>query len=187
MKDRNFKRNECLMNPITLTVPILKFEYDLWSYYLAIPKNIGDSLIKEGNRRVLCSVNGKDKTHSALMPKGEVYSIYLKKDFMKKNGLSEGDQVQVTLEPDDSAYGMDIPESFQTLLEQDIEGSSLFHGLTKGKQRTLLHLIGKVKNIDSQLAKGLAIMHHLKESDGHLDFKQLNEVIKAFNNRHKHI
>ena len=166
-----------------LTVPILKFEYDMWSYYLAVPKMEGDKLIAKNDRRIVCTIDGCKPIHGALMPKGEVYSIYIKKDFMKKYGLHEGDSVDITLEKDQSAYGMPIPESFQVLLDQDTEGSHFFHQLTKGKQRSLIHLVGKVKNVDSQLAKGLAIMHHMKESNGALDFKRLNVLIKEYNNR----
>ncbi|MEP1033756.1 DUF1905 domain-containing protein [Ekhidna sp.] len=165
-----------------LKVPILKFESDLWSYYLAIPKAIGEQLIEGEDRRVICTIGDGKPIHSALMPKGDVYSIYVKKDFMKKHGLAEGDTVEATMEKDRSEYGMPIPESFQVLLDQDTEGSEYFHMLTKGKQRTLIHLVGKVKNVDSQLAKGLAIMHHLKE-EGELDFKRLNVLIKEYNNR----
>ncbi|WP_436517475.1 DUF1905 domain-containing protein [Ekhidna sp. To15] len=162
---------------------ILKFESDLWSYYVAIPKEIGDQFINGEDRRIVCKIGTGTAIHSALMPKGDVYSIYVKKEFMKKNGLSEGDEVELTLEKDHSEYGMPMPESFQVLLDQDREGSIYFHQLTKGKQRTLIHLVGKVKNVDSQLAKGLAIMHHLKESVGELDFKRLNALIKEYNNR----
>lgn len=165
------------------TAPILKFEYDMWSYYLAIPRSIGDKLIDGDDRRVVCTINNQAPIHSALMSKGDVYSIYVKKEFMKRNGLNEGDEVTVQLEKDKSEYGIPIPESFQVLLDQDAEGSLYFHQLTKGKQRSLIHIVGKVKNVDSQLAKGLAIMHHLKETKGELDFKRLNELIKEYNNR----
>lgn len=170
------------MNKV-IKAPILKFESDLWSYYVAIPKNIGDQFIEGEDRRVICTINNGSSIHSALMPKGDVYSIYVKKEFMKKLGLSEGDEVEVSLEKDKSEYGMPLPESFQVLLDQDVEGSMYFHKLTKGKQRTLIHIVGKVKNVDSQLAKGLAIMHHLKEAKGELDFKRLNVLIKEYNNR----
>ena len=162
---------------------ILKFESDLWSYYVAIPKKIGNEFIEGDDRRVICTIASGIPIHGALMPKGDVYSIYVKKDFMKKHGLAEGDEVDVTLEKDRSEYGMPMPESFRELLDQDTEGSMYFHELTKGKQRTLIHLVGKVKNIDSQLAKGLAIMHHLKEASGELDYKRLNVLIKEYNNR----
>lgn len=163
--------------------PILKFEAELWSYYVAIPKNIGNQFIEGDNRRVQCIINGADPIHSALMPKGEVYSIYVKKEFMKKHNLSEGEEVSVLLKKDTSEYGMPVPESFLVLLDQDEEGAGYFKGLTMGKQRTLVHIVGKVKNVDSQLAKGLAVMHHLKEAKGELDFKRLNVLIKEYNNR----
>lgn len=166
-----------------LTAPILKFEYDLWSYYVAIPKELGNQFIEGDNRRVICTIKDGTPIHGALMPKGEVYSIYVKKDFMKRYGIQEGDEVEVILEKDRSEYGIPIPESFQVLLDQDTEGNIYFHQLTKGKQRSLIHLVGKVKNVDSQLAKGLAIMHHLKEASGELDFKRLNVLIKEYNNR----
>lgn len=166
-----------------LTAPILKFEYDLWSYYVAIPKELGNQFIEEDDRRVICTIKHGTPIHGALMPKGDVYSIYVKKDFMKKYGIQEGDEVEVVLEKDRSEYGIPIPESFQVLLDQDTEGSIYFHQLTKGKQRSLIHLVGKVKNVDSQLSKGLAIMHHLKEASGELDFKRLNVLIKEYNNR----
>ena len=161
---------------------ILKFESDLWSYYLAIPKEIGNEFIEGDDRRVICTIQNGVPIHGALMPKGDVYSIYVKKEFMKKNGLHEGDEVNVMLEKDRSEYGFPVPASFAELLHQDPEGSHYFHALTKGKQRSLIHIVGKVKNVDSQLAKGLAIMHHLKEAEGKLDFKRLNELIKEYNN-----
>lgn len=160
---------------------IQKFENDLWSYFLPVPKSIGDQFIVEKNRRIRCFINDQGPLYYALMPKGDVYSIYLKKEFIKRHGLKEGDEVTLTLEKDESEYGMPVPESFQVLLDQDEEGSNYFHALTIGKQRSLIHVVGKVKNVDSQLAKGLAIMHHLKESTGQLDFKRLNVLIKEYN------
>ena len=168
---------------MNIKAPILKFEYDMWSFYVAIPKKIGDQFVQGDDRRIICTINDEIKIHGALMPKGDVYSIYLKKAMMKKHGLQEGDEVNVKLEKDQSEYGIPLPESFQVLLDQDEEGSRYFHELTKGKQRSLIHLVGKVKNVDSQLAKGLAIMHHLKEAKGELDFKRLNVLIKEYNNR----
>ncbi|SNT13440.1 protein of unknown function [Ekhidna lutea] len=168
---------------ITLSAPILKFESELWSYYVPIPKELGHSLIDGENRRVKCTINSGEPIYTALMHKGDVFSIYVKTDFLKKNGLSEGDEVKVALEKDASEYGMPVPESFQALMDQDDEGLKFFKQLTMGKQRSLIHIVGKVKNVNSQIAKGLAIMHHLKEEKGELDFKRLNVLIKEYNNR----
>jgi len=95
------------------------------------------------------------------------------------------DQVTLKIEKDHSEFGHEVPESFQTLLEQDPIGKAHFDALTPGKQRSLIYVVGKVKNIDSQLNKGLAILDHLKSVNGKLDFKQLNTLIKEYNQRSK--
>lgn len=167
----------------TFKTTLENFHNKLWSYYLPIPKEIGDQFVEGENRRVLCSINGNDPMHSALMHKDGHYSIYVKKEMQKKLGIEEGDQVEVSLEKDTSEFGVPMPESFEVLLAQDDEGRKYFQSLTMGKQRSLIYIVQKVKNVDSQLAKGLAIMHHMKEAKGELDFKRLNVLIKEYNNK----
>ena len=53
--------------------------------------------------------------------------------------------------------------------------------LTPGKKRTLLYLVGNVKNSDSRIRKSLAIADHLTVNKGQIDFKLLNEAFKAYN------
>ncbi len=166
-----------------LTTTLENFNNKLWSYYLPIPKEIGDQFIEGDNRRVLCSINGNEPMHSALMHKDGDYSIYVNTEQKKKLVIEEGDRVTVTLEKDTSEFGIPMPESFEVLLAQDDEGREFFLSLTKGRQRSLTYIVQKVKNVDSQLAKGLAIMHHLKESKGELDYKRLNVLIKEYNNK----
>jgi len=172
-----------MIEPIEFKASILEFDNNLWSYYLAIPKEVGNPFIEGDNRRVKCFINNLDPLRSALMPKGDVFSIYLKKEFLKQHGISPDEKVNVRLEKDYSEYGFLVPESFEILLDQDEEGRKFFKSLSMGKQRSLIYLVTKVKNIDSQLAKGLAIMHHLKEANGKLDFKRLNALIKEYNSR----
>ncbi len=59
----------------------------------------------------------------------------------------------------------------------------IFHTLTLGKQRTLLHLIGKPKSGEVRLRKAIAVINYLKEVNGRLDFKELNLAIKTGNQR----
>jgi hypothetical protein len=57
--------------------------------------------------------------------------------------------------------------------------------LTKGKQRGLIYIVTKVKNTNSRLNKSLAIIEHLKDVKGNLEYKMLNEKIKYYNNLDK--
>jgi len=150
----------------------------LWDFRTFVPNDIAKTLI-DGNRRVLCSFNGLAKIHAALMPDGEGnYFIMINKEIRKKLNLQVGDSLSITLEKDHSKYGMAVPEAFSELCEQDLEGSTFFHSLTKGKQRSLLYVMGKPKSEQKQLEKVLIVFDYLKSVNGKLDFKELNIAFK---------
>lgn len=78
---------------------------------------------------------------------------------------------------------MEMPQVLEAVLEQDPDGSQHFHALTLGKQRNLIYLVSQVKNEQSQMKRSLAMMEHLRENRGELNFKMLNELIKRYNQR----
>ncbi len=161
------------------------FHTKLWGHHLSVPEEIAIEFIEGDNRRVICWLSDSVKIQSALMPAKDYWFILLNKNVRDQLGLEEGQKIEVKIEKDHSEFGLPMPESFRVLLDQDDEGRKHFESLTMGKQRNLVYIVGKVKNVDSQLNKGLAIMDHLKEVKGQLDFKKLNEKIKAYNNRNK--
>lgn len=166
---------------VELQAVVADFKSNLWGHHLLVPGNLVTDLLADGSRRVLCTINGKLTFPCALMPQHGDYFILLGKEVRTKLGLRLSQLVEVQLEKDTSEYGMPMPEEFAEVMAQDEEGQRWFQVLTPGKQRALIHLVGKVKNSDSRIRKALAIMHHLKEVGGKLDFKQLNETIKQYN------
>jgi len=82
------------------------------------------------------------------------------------------------LMPDDSEYGLPLPEELKELFRQDPAGKKLFHALTPGKQRTLLYIVGNVKHTEKKVFRSLAIIRHLKENNGTIDYKKLNTALK---------
>ena len=172
-----------MSHSITFTTTLEDFRSKLFRYHLLISKEVGDPFVEGSNRRITCSINGNTPYQCALMHIEGGYYILVNNQIRKKLGINEGDKISVTIEKDQSEFGHEVPESFQVLMDQDKDGREFFEQLTKGKQRSLIYLVNKVKNVDSQLAKGLAIMHHLKESSGELNFKRLNVLIKEYNNR----
>ena len=161
------------------------FNSKLWGYHFPVPEEIAQKYIEGANRRVICLINSNYKMHCALMPYTAGHFILINKDLVKRFDLKLGEKVSLGIEKDTSTFGREVPESFLVLLEQDETGKSFFQALTPGKQRSLVYLVSKVKNIDSQLSKGLAILDHLKREKGALDFKKLNEIIKEYNQRAK--
>ncbi|WP_162340125.1 DUF1905 domain-containing protein [Cyclobacterium salsum] len=158
------------------------FHSDLWQYHLPVPEEVVRELTREGNKRIICTLNDSHTFSAALMKCQDYWFVLVNKKIKTTLRLNPESLVQVSLTSDFSEFGHSLPEPLQLLLEQDELFSKHFYALTKGKQRSLVYLTGKVKNPQSQLNKALAIMTHLKETGGELNFKQLNEKIIYFNN-----
>lgn len=168
---------------VKINTTLQTFDWSVWYYHFPIDKQTTQQLSSEDHKRVICVVNGAVCMNSALMPYGEGSYIMVNKAIREKLGLKEGDEVTLELEKDTSEYGMPMPESLQVMLDQDELGSKHFHALTPGKQRSLIYIVSKVKSIDKQINKSLAILDHLKDVHGKLDFRMLNEKIKEYNSR----
>lgn len=157
----------------------------VFGLHFPVPNKIAIPLINGDNRRVICIINGEKEISSGLMPFGEYWYLLVNQSLKKELHLEIGDTVSLELKKDESPYGMPMPEELATVLEQDAEGNAQFHNLTPGKQRNLIYLVSNVKNVESRLNKAFAIVDHLKEKPGKLDFKQLNAKIKDYNQRNK--
>lgn len=155
-----------------------------WGNFITVPDEVAASLIEGKKRRVICTLNEQEEYQCALLPKGEKstggYMILVNNARRKKLRLQVGSTVMVSLRKDDSKYGMPMPEEFEEIMKQDEEVDKYFHALTKGKQRSLLHVIGKPKGAAKRLEKAIVLAEYLKANNGHLDFKALNEAFKNY-------
>ena len=106
------------------------------------------------------------------------YFISVNKKIRDKLKLTPGTEVIVHLEKDESEYGLPMPEEFMESLIQDEIGNQIFHSLTPGKQRTLIYIAGSVKDTQKRINRALAIITHLKNTNGKINFKQLYEAMK---------
>lgn len=150
----------------------------MWYFMIPVPLDIASQLKKQ-SKRVICQINEGEPYHAALTPDGSGNDyVLVNKERRNKMKIEVGDSVSISLKSDDSTYGMAVPAVFPVLCEEDPEGSSYFHKLTPGKQRTLLHLMGKPKSEQKQLEKALIIFDYLKSVEGALDFKELNIAFK---------
>ncbi|WP_373398790.1 YdeI/OmpD-associated family protein [Algoriphagus halophilus] len=158
------------------------FEFNHWSYHVPVPDDLATQLLDKSERRVLVKINQLGPYHMALMKAKAYWYILINQEIRSKLKLASGDSLSISIESDFSEFGHVLPEEFQVLMDQDEEGTKYFKSLTPGKQRSLVYLVTKVKNPESRMKKSLAIMHHLRLSKGKIDFKQLNELIKYYNN-----
>ena len=156
----------------------------MWSYHIPVPLEIAEQFVTKKSRRVICTLNNLITVHIALTHDGiGGFYITLNKENRKKLKVVEGDSIKIDIKKDESKYGMPMPEEFEVMLEQEPDADRIFHKLTPGKQRTLLHLIGKYKNSETRITKALVVANYLIECNGKIDFKALNADFKAANQK----
>lgn len=156
----------------------------VWGTHILVPKKVSKSFLDKGIKRLICTLNDSIQLNSGLMPDGDgEYFITINKNVVKQLGVSIGDPLHIHLDEDVSKYGMPMPEEFQELLYQDPEVDIIFHKLTAGKQRTLLYMIGKPKGAETRMKKAIVIAEYLKDCQGKIDYKELNQAFKNYSAR----
>ncbi len=155
-------------------------------YYTVFPikaADVKELLKREKNQfRVIINVNGKGNISSGLMPDGKGnFFVTASKEVRKRFGIELYDEVTLTISPDDSEYGMPVPEELVELWAVDEEAYTVFHKLTPGKQRGLIYQISKPKGTETRIKKAVQISEYLKGVNGKLDYKALNAYMKADN------
>ena len=135
----------------------------------------------DGSRRFVCTVEREPPWHVALIPDGVGnYFIIVNKERLarwREAGYAFA-QLSLKLTPDDSEYGMPMPDELGELLLMDEEGSRYFHDLTPGKQRALIYQVAKPKREATRLRKAVGIIDYLKSVRGVLDFRELNAFLR---------
>jgi len=159
---------------------LVNLKSSVWTVGFLVPIDIAENYLKINDKRVICFLNNTLKIHAALMPKGEgKWFVNVNKQIQKKLKITEGSNLFISIQTDESKYGMEPPEEFIELLNQDENGRNIFEQLTMGKQRTLLHLVLKIKSSQIRIDKSIRILEYLKNVNGKLDFKELNQALKG--------
>lgn len=84
----------------------------------------------------------------------------------KSAGIVAGDAVKVTfrvVDPDK----LDLPDEFEAVLAQDDDARKAWDKLTRGYQRSLIHYITSVKNVDSRIKRSLDLLDRAKRGELH--------------------
>lgn len=151
----------------------------LWSAHVRVPDSVAKHFPDVESRRIVCTLNGSTRFQTAILPyrKG-LWVIRVNKTLVRKLKVEFGEEIHVVIHPDESAFGLPLPEEFEELLLQDAEGKKWFDALTPGKQRTLLYIVDSVKSTEKRIARGLAILRHLKANKGVIDYKKLDGMIR---------
>ncbi len=175
MKNSTPKKRE-----LRFTSTLEKSTNKLWGSHFRVPPEVVKRLVKGTDRRVVCRLNDKVTFQCAMLPQqGGRFVISVNQQLCKKLKLDYGMEIQASLKKDESEYGLPLPEELEEVFRQDAAGNKLFHALTKGKQRTLLYIVGQGKTPDHRIAQSLAIVNHLKINKGKINYRQLSNTLKT--------
>ena len=171
------KKTTRSLKQINFAAVLEKSDNKLWGAHFRVPRYVAKVFGKD--RRVVCTLNEKHERQCAIVPHGKgAFVITVNKSLRTSLGLDFGEEISVSLTKDQSAFGLPLPEELQELLRQDKEGNSFFEVLTPGRKRTLLHIVGSVKNTDKRLGRAIAIVQHLKTTNGKINYKELYRMLK---------
>jgi uncharacterized protein YdeI (YjbR/CyaY-like superfamily) len=93
---------------------------------------------------------------------------------LKQLGLQTGETAHISLQKDETAYGMEFPEELTELLSQDEEGKRRFDMLPPGKQRYIIYYVAGVKNSQLRIDRALLLINNLKQLPlGKESFKEM--------------
>jgi len=151
----------------------------LWGGHFRVPTHVARKLIDGDSRRVVCNLNGAAEYQCAMLPHGNgSFVISVNKKLRDRLGLTFGAEVQVILKKDRSKYGLPLPDELRILLQQDVKGDKMFHALTRGKQRTLLYIVGSAKSPEKRVMRAVTVVNHLKANGGNINYKQLSVSLR---------
>lgn len=147
---------------VSFTTIILESTGMSGHHFIQVPNEIAHEFTEKSKVRVICNINDVFEFQCALMPQKEHFHIGMGKNIMKKVGIEKGEEVQITLQKDESEYGLLMPEVLQEILEQDEEANKAFHALTPGRQRSIIHMVSKPKRLDTQIKRAVIITENIK-------------------------
>ncbi|MES2587785.1 MAG: YdeI/OmpD-associated family protein [Bacteroidota bacterium] len=117
------------------------------------------------NQRFIIKVNDSEEWQAGVVSLGNKKGyITVKTAILKKNHLRLGDEVSVTLEKDDSEFGMIVSEELQEVLNQDFEGKQRFDLLPLGKKRYIIYYVNQVKSSDKRIERAVMLITNLKKT-----------------------
>lgn len=153
----------------------------IWGLIFPIPKEISDHFRKEKINRFIYNINNNIQINRGMLPAGNgSYFVYINKEIAKKLDITVGHGVSIEMLPDNSEYGMPLPEELAACFALYPAGNKYFHQLTKGKQRTLIYMVAKPKRSQTKINKAIQIFEYLEKFKGKLDFKQLMQWFKDY-------
>jgi hypothetical protein len=139
-----------------------------------LPEEITEAL-PPGKVRTKGTLNGVPFALAPQYKKGGIRFFSVSAALRKAARIKEGDKVEVVFRLVDPSV-VDMPEELEAVLAQDDKAMAVWNTFPTGLQRSLVHYITSVKNVDSRITRSLQMMEKAKA--GLLHSQQLNKAPK---------
>lgn len=134
-------------------------------FYVEVPPAIIKKMGSKFKLRLWCSINKNNAFQCGVVSLGNGSGyISINKKRMKEFNIALGDKVNVSIEKDDSEFGMEVPEELSEIFAQDELAYSRFMALTPGKQRYIIYYVSMVKNSQKRIDRALLLLENLKKT-----------------------
>lgn len=134
-----------------------------YMHFIELDAKTLQRLTTNGNKRIICILNNKEKLHAAIIKNKEgIHYIMIAAKYLKKLHLKKGDCVYASLEIDQTELQFNIPEEFSEVLATDPEAEKIFKSLTPGNKRGLIAMVNMVKSSFKKIERSLKIAEKLK-------------------------
>lgn len=135
-------------------------DHPLIKTVIFLPQAVVRALPK-GRVRVKGTFNGADFALAVQHMKDGSRYFSVSAPLRKAAGIKAGMPVQVHFELVDPDK-LDIPEELEAVLAEDAEARNAWDQLTRGYQRSLVHYITGVKNVDSRIKRSFDLLNRAK-------------------------
>ena len=136
-------------------------------YQLYISKEIFQPFLdaKKSRVKIIATNNSQSIEFYAAVKRDKItddYKFMFSKEKQKQLGLDLNDYFELQLFEDTSKYGVDMPEELEAVLLSDYDAYQIFESLTKGRQRSIIYGIIRIKKSQSKIDKALQVCENLK-------------------------
>lgn len=130
-------------------------------FFLKVNAETVNRLKYKNKTRLICKLDHKVSFQCGLNHYGDgSFFIIISSRNMKLINRKSGDKIYFEITEDPNPLGAEIPETVSILLEQDDALKEKFNELTDGKKRSILIQINKIKDLDKQVSKTIALINN---------------------------
>lgn len=141
-----------------------------WSFFI-IPFNVEEEFGQKNHVKVKGTINGID-FRSSLTPRGDgQHYMVVSKSILEAAGITRGDLIHVTMEPDTEERMVEIPEIIQNIFKENEEAGKTFEKLSYTRRKDFVDYITDAKKEstrDKRIAQMLQEIEKLKRKKKYL-------------------